>query len=46
MCRNAHAMKVEPVWLSKNRRYERPYTVTGSIKLAGLEQEPKAVMNR
>ena len=26
---------------SKNRRYKIPYAVTGGIKLAGPEQEPK-----
>ncbi|MDD4370707.1 MAG: hypothetical protein PHD56_06520 [Anaerostipes sp.] len=46
MCRNAHAVNAEPVWLSKNRRYEKPYIVTGNIKLAGSEQKPKAVMKR
>ena len=33
--------KVGQVRLSKNFYYERPYTVTGGIKLAGPEQEPK-----
>jgi len=32
---------VGQVRLSKNFYYERPYTVTGGIKLAGPEQEPK-----
>ncbi len=34
------------VRLSKNVYYERPYTVTGGIQLAGPEQEPKGIYVR
>ena len=34
------------VRLSKNSYYERPYTVTGGIQLAGPEQEPKGIYVR
>ena len=32
-----------PVRLSKSIEYEKPYTVTGGIKLAGSKQEPKGI---
>ena len=28
---------------SKNRRYEKPYCVTGAMTLTGLEQAPKGI---
>jgi len=31
------------VWLSKNEAHEKPYSVTGTIKLTGSEQAPKAI---
>ena len=31
------------MWFSKNRLYEKPYSVTGTIKLKGLEQAPKVI---
>lgn len=43
MCRNAHALYGAYVRVSKIRRYENPYIVTGSIKHTGLEQAPKDI---
>ena len=31
------------VWFSKNLLYEKPYSVTGTIKLTGSKQAPKAI---
>ena len=31
------------MWWSKNPCYETPYSVTGTIKLTGSEQEPKDI---
>lgn len=31
------------MWLSKIITYEKPYNVTGVIKLTGLERKPKSI---
>jgi hypothetical protein len=41
--RNADTTSVGLMRISKNCLYESPYTVTGSIKLAGLEIAPKGI---
>ena len=43
MCRNAMATNVELVRFSKSLLYERPYSVTGTIKLTGLKEAPKDI---
>lgn len=43
-CRNAFAAEVAVwVWISKILLYENPYSVTGTIKLTGLYQQPKDI---
>ncbi|NRZ26704.1 hypothetical protein [Clostridium beijerinckii] len=34
--RNGYNTYVLQVWMSKNSWYENPYSITGTIKLAGL----------
>lgn len=31
------------MWLSKSCCYERPYSVTGTIKFTGLKRKPKSI---
>jgi hypothetical protein len=40
MCRCG---KPQIVWSSKNGVYERPYCVTGAIKLSGSKPAPKSI---
>lgn len=41
--RNAQDPKKALVRMSKNLVYENPYSVTGTIKLTGSEQNPKGI---
>lgn len=41
--RNVCVTCVMLVWFSKNSCYERPYTITGSIKLTGSKECPKSI---